>query len=69
MLIAFLVTLGVFSYRACSDLFPKDDTRHRQNVNVLQLPGATPEGRSGGPGVLCPGRRRDSSVSGNRRTK
>src|SRR6267378_368286 len=42
MLIAFLVTLGVFSYRGLAvDLFPKADPA-TVNVNV-QLPGATPE--------------------------
>src|SRR5260370_5770214 len=42
MLIAFLVTLGVFSYRGLAvDLFPKADPA-TINVNV-QLPGATPE--------------------------
>lgn len=42
MLIAFLVTLGVFSYRGLAvDLFPKADPA---TVNVeVQLPGATPE--------------------------
>src|SRR5256885_16134355 len=42
MLIAFLVTLGVFSYRGLAvDLFPKADPA-TINVNV-KLPGATPE--------------------------
>ena len=42
MLIAFLVTLGLFSYRGLAvDLFPKADPA-TVNVNV-QLPGATPE--------------------------
>jgi HAE1 family hydrophobic/amphiphilic exporter-1 len=42
MLIAFLVTLGLFSYRGLAvDLFPKADPA---TVNVrVQLPGATPE--------------------------
>ena len=42
MLIAFLVTLGVFSYRGLAvDLFPKADPA---TVNVeVRLPGATPE--------------------------
>jgi hypothetical protein len=42
MLISFLVTLGVFSYRGLAvDLFPKADPA---TVNVeVRLPGATPE--------------------------
>ena len=42
MLIAFLVTLGAFSYRDLAvDLFPKADPA---TVNVdVRLPGATPE--------------------------
>src|SRR3989442_3513312 len=42
MLIAFLVTLGVFSYRGLAvDLFPKADPA---TINVeVRLPGATPE--------------------------
>ena len=42
MLIAFLVTLGVFSYRGLPvDLFPKADPA---TVDIrLNLPGATPE--------------------------
>src|SRR5262252_216874 len=43
MLIAFLLTLGIFSYRGLAvDLFPKADPA---TVNVeVRLPGATPEG-------------------------
>src|SRR5215470_9869493 len=42
MLVAFLVTLGIFSYRGLAvDLFPKADPA---TVNVhVQLPGATPD--------------------------
>jgi hydrophobic/amphiphilic exporter-1 (mainly G- bacteria), HAE1 family len=61
MLIAFLVTLGVFSYRGLAvDLFPKAD-QATVNVNV-QLPGATPEEVV--TGVVLPLEDAISSVSG-----
>jgi len=61
MLIAFLVTLGVFSYRGLAvDLFPKADPA-TINVNV-QLPGATPEEVV--TGVVLPLEDAISSVSG-----
>ena len=61
MLIAFLVTLGVFSYRGLAvDLFPKADPA-TINVNV-QLPGATPEEVI--TGVVLPLEDAISSVSG-----
>src|SRR5258705_10868247 len=61
MLIAFLVTLGVFSYRGLAvDLFPKADPA-TVNVNV-QLPGATPEEVV--TGVVLPLEDAISSVSG-----
>src|SRR6267142_549642 len=61
MLIAFLVTLGVFSYRGLAvDLFPKADPA-TVNVNV-QLPGATPEEVI--TGVVLPLEDAISSVSG-----
>jgi HAE1 family hydrophobic/amphiphilic exporter-1 len=61
MLIAFLVTLGVFSYRGLAvDLFPKADPA---TVNVeVQLPGATPEEVI--TGVVLPLEDAISSVSG-----
>src|SRR6266403_1939697 len=61
MLIAFLVTLGVFSYRGLAvDLFPKADPA---TVNVyVQLPGATPEEVV--TGVVLPLEDAISSVSG-----
>jgi hydrophobic/amphiphilic exporter-1 (mainly G- bacteria), HAE1 family len=61
MLIAFLVTLGVFSYRGLAvDLFPKADPA-TINVNV-QLPGATPEEVV--TGVVLPLEDAISSVNG-----
>src|SRR5260370_21441430 len=61
MLIAFLVTLGAFSYRGLAvDLFPKADPA-TVNVNV-QLPGATPEEVV--TGVVLPLEDAISSVSG-----
>src|SRR5215831_4390964 len=61
MLIAFLVTLGAFSYRGLAvDLFPKADPA-TVNVNV-QLPGATPEEIV--TGVVLPLEDAISSVSG-----
>src|SRR5260370_23732927 len=61
MLIAFVVTLGVFSYRGLAvDLFPKADPA-TVNVNV-QLPGATPEEVV--TGVVLPLEDAISSVSG-----
>ena len=61
MLLAFLVTLGVFSYRGLAvDLFPKADPA-TVNVNV-QLPGATPEEVI--TGVVLPLEDAISSVSG-----
>src|SRR5258706_11164948 len=61
MLIAFLVTLGVFSYRGLAvDLFPKADPA---TVNVeVQLPGATPEEMV--TGIVLPLEDAISSVSG-----
>jgi len=61
MLIAFLVTLGVFSYRGLAvDLFPKADPA---TVNVeVRLPGATPEELV--TGVVLPLEDAISSVSG-----
>jgi HAE1 family hydrophobic/amphiphilic exporter-1 len=61
MLIAFLVTLGVFSYRGLAvDLFPKADPA---TVNVeVQLPGATPDEMV--TGVVLPLEDAISSVSG-----
>ena len=61
MLIAFLVTLGVFSYRGLAvDLFPKADPA---TVNVgVSLPGATPEEMI--TGVVLPLEDAISSVSG-----
>ena len=61
MLIAFLVTLGIFSYRGLAvDLFPKADPA---TVNVdVQLPGATPEEVV--TGVVLPLEDAISSVSG-----
>src|SRR5258706_7534971 len=61
MLIAFLVTLGVFSYRGLAvDLFPKADPA---TVNVeVRLPGATPEEVA--TGVVLPLEDAISSVSG-----
>jgi hydrophobic/amphiphilic exporter-1 (mainly G- bacteria), HAE1 family len=61
MLIAFLVTLGVFSYRGLPvDLFPKADPA---TVNVtVNLPGATPEEMI--TGVVLPLEDAISSVSG-----
>ena len=59
MLIAFLVTLGVFSYRGLAvDLFPKADPA---TINVeVALPGATPDemiterrAAAGGRDLLC----------------
>jgi HAE1 family hydrophobic/amphiphilic exporter-1 len=61
MLIAFLVTLGLFSYRGLGvDLFPKADPA-TINVNV-SLPGATPEEMI--TGVVLPLEDAISSVSG-----
>jgi HAE1 family hydrophobic/amphiphilic exporter-1 len=61
MLIAFLVTLGAFSYHGLAvDLFPKADPA-TVNVNV-QLPGATPEEVV--TGVVLPLEDAISSVSG-----
>jgi len=61
MLIAFLVTLGIFSYRGLAvDLFPKADPA---TVNVaVNLPGATPEEMI--TGVVLPLEDAISSVSG-----
>src|SRR5262250_1652636 len=61
MLIAFLVTLGAFSYRGLAvDLFPKADPA---TVNVrVQLPGATPDEMV--TGVVLPLEDAISSVSG-----
>src|SRR5205814_5608730 len=61
MLIAFLVTLGIFSYRGLAvDLFPKADPA---TVNVeVRLPGATPEEVI--TGVVLPLEDAISSVSG-----
>jgi HAE1 family hydrophobic/amphiphilic exporter-1 len=61
MLIAFLVTLGAFSYRGLAvDLFPKADPA---TVNVgVKLPGATPEEVI--TGVVLPLEDAISSVSG-----
>src|SRR6202158_3827629 len=61
MLIAFLVTLGIFSYRGLAvDLFPKADPA---TVNVeVRLPGATPEEVV--TGVVLPLEDAISSVSG-----
>src|SRR5437588_1161532 len=61
MLIAFLVTLGVFSYRGLAvDLFPKADPA---TVNVeVRLPGATPEEVV--TGVVLPLEDAISSVTG-----
>src|SRR3984885_546915 len=61
MLIAFLVTLGIFSYRGLAvDLFPKADPA---TVNVeVQLPGATPDEMI--TGVVLPLEDAISSVSG-----
>src|SRR5260221_5927694 len=61
MLIAFLVSLGVFSYRGLAvDLFPKADPA---TVNVeVRLPGATPEEVV--TGVVLPLEDAISSVSG-----
>src|SRR5215467_910853 len=61
MLVAFLVTLGAFSYRGLAvDLFPKADPA---TVNVgVQLPGATPEEVV--TGVVLPLEDAISSVSG-----
>ena len=61
MLIAFLVTLGIFSYRGLAvDLFPKADPA---TVNVdVRLPGATPEEVI--TGVVLPLEDAVSSVSG-----
>ena len=61
MLIVFLVTLGIFSYRGLAvDLFPKADPA---TVNVhVQLPGATPEEVI--TGVVLPLEDAISSVSG-----
>jgi hydrophobe/amphiphile efflux-1 (HAE1) family protein len=61
MLITFLVTLGIFSYRGLAvDLFPKADPA---TVNVeVQLPGATPEEVI--TGVVLPLEDAISSVSG-----
>ena len=61
MLIAFLVTLGIFSYRGLAvDLFPKADPA---TVNVhVQLPGATPDEMV--TGVVLPLEDAISSVSG-----
>src|SRR5215467_495056 len=61
MLIAFLVTLGIFSYRGRAvDLFPKADPA-TINVNV-SLPGATPDEMV--TGVVLPLEDAISSVSG-----
>ncbi|HTR22983.1 MAG TPA: efflux RND transporter permease subunit [Terriglobales bacterium] len=61
MLIAFLVTLGVFSYRGLAvDLFPKADPA-TINVEVM-LPGATPDEMV--TGVVLPLEDAISSVSG-----
>ena len=61
MLIAFLVTLGVFSYRGLAvDLFPKADPA---TINVeVALPGATPDEMV--TGVVLPLEDAISSVSG-----
>ncbi len=61
MLIAFLVTLGAFSYRGLAvDLFPKADPA---TINVkVSLPGATPEEMI--TGVVLPLEDAISSVSG-----
>jgi hydrophobe/amphiphile efflux-1 (HAE1) family protein len=61
MLIAFLVTLGFFSYRGLAvDLFPKADPA---TVNVeVRLPGATPEEMI--TGIVLPLEDAISSVSG-----
>jgi hydrophobe/amphiphile efflux-1 (HAE1) family protein len=61
MLIAFLVTLGIFSYRGLAvDLFPKADPA---TVDVhVQLPGATPDEMV--TGVVLPLEDAISSVSG-----
>jgi hydrophobic/amphiphilic exporter-1 (mainly G- bacteria), HAE1 family len=61
MLIAFLVTLGIFSYRGLAvDLFPKADPA---TVNVhVQLPGATPDEIT--TAVVLPLEDAISSVSG-----
>ncbi len=61
MLIAFLLTLGAFSYRGLAvDLFPKADPA---TVNVeVQLPGATPEEMV--TGIVLPLEDAISSVSG-----
>src|ERR1700747_1251648 len=61
MLIAFLVTLGIFSYRGLAvDLFPKADPA---TINVtVSLPGATPEEVV--TGVVLPLEDAISSVSG-----
>jgi hydrophobic/amphiphilic exporter-1 (mainly G- bacteria), HAE1 family len=61
MLIAFLLTLGVFSYRGLAvDLFPKADPA---TVNIeVQLPGATPEEMV--TGIVLPLEDAVSSVSG-----
>ena len=61
MLIAFLVTLGVFSYRGLAvDLFPKADPA---TINVeVALPGATPDEMISG--VVLPLEDAISSVSG-----
>lgn len=61
MLIAFLLTLGAFSYRGLPvDLFPKADPA---TVNVeVQLPGATPEEMV--TGIVLPLEDAISSVSG-----
>ncbi len=61
MLIAFLLTLGVFSYRGLAvDLFPRADPA---TVNVeVQLPGATPEEMV--TGIVLPLEDAISSVSG-----
>jgi len=61
MLSAFLLTLGVFSYRGLAvDLFPKADPA---TVNVeVQLPGATPEEMV--TGIVLPLEDAISSVSG-----
>src|SRR5215470_16219248 len=61
MLVAFLVTLGIFSYRGLAvDLFPKADPA---TVNVhVQLPGATPDEMV--TGIVLPLEDAVSSVSG-----
>ncbi|MBV8050625.1 MAG: efflux RND transporter permease subunit [Acidobacteriaceae bacterium] len=61
MLIAFLLTLGVFSYRGLAvDLFPKADPA---TVNIeVRLPGATPEEMV--TGIVLPLEDAVSSVSG-----